>query len=140
MKLNKPIQKVNILNPTSQHKPRASGMSISDNIKNMNRAQISALGFFVVAGILLLAMLPLSSYPPHLGFLGIVSLITAYSILTKRPWANWLIFILVVINTVFGLYTLSAVGLSNIIVAAASLAYTALTLAITAFLVFKRKD
>jgi len=115
-------------------------MSIAAHLKNMNQAQLFALGFFAAAGILLLAALPLSSYPPHLGFLGIVSLITAYSILAKRPWANWLIFILVVTNTVFGLYTISAIGLSNVLVAAASLAYAVITWVVAVFLVLKRKD
>lgn len=115
-------------------------MPMESYFKNMNRAQISALSFFAVVGVLLLAVLPLSSYPPHLGFLGIVSLITAYSILTKRPWANWLIFILVVTNSVFGLYTLLAVGLSNMVVAALALAYTVATWTVAVLLVLKRKD
>ncbi len=115
-------------------------MTMTAHLKNMNSAQRSALGFFAVTGIILLAALPLSSYPPHLGFLGIVSLITAYSIFTKRPWANWLIFILVITNSAFGLYTFSAVGFSNIIVAATSLAYTVLTWMVTILLLLKRKD
>ena len=115
-------------------------MSMAAHLKNMNIAQRSALAFFAVVGVLLLAVLPISSYPAHIGFLGIVSLITAYSILTKRPWANWLIFILVITNSVFGLYTLSAVGLSNLVVAACSLVYTVATWTVAVLLVLKRKD
>ena len=53
-----------------------------------------------------------------MGFLGIVSLITAYSLFTKRAWAPWLVFIMLVTITVFSGVTLYSVGFSNLLVTA----------------------
>jgi hypothetical protein len=96
--------------------------------------------FFAVTGILLLVFLPLSSFPPHLALLGILSLITAYSLLSNRVWATWLVFILLITISVFSLYTLYAVGFSNAIVALIMVAYAALTWAVVAWLWLRRKD
>jgi len=105
----------------------------------MNRIQQSALAFYSVAGILLLAFLPLTGFPPHLGFLGILSLITAYSLFTKRVWALWLIGILFVVNSAFGLFTLYSTGFSNILLALSMIAFIALTWIISIYLVQRRR-
>ncbi|MGD6807884.1 MAG: hypothetical protein ACQCN4_13115 [Candidatus Bathyarchaeia archaeon] len=105
----------------------------------MSPVKLAATAFFGVAGILLLALLPLTGFAPHLGFLGIMSLITEYSLFTKRAWGIWLVYFMLIVNTVFGLYTLFAVGLSNILVMLAMLTYAVLTWASTAILILKRK-
>ena len=102
-------------------------MSIATKFKSLNGPQLAAIAFFTATGIMLLAFLPLSGFPPHLGFLGILSFITAYSLFTKRPWTQWLLFILLVTITVFSLYTLYAVGFSNILVTLSMLGYAILT-------------
>ena len=102
-------------------------MSIKTKIKSLKPSQLVAIAFFVATGIMLLAFLPLSGFPPHLGFLGILSFITAYSLFTKRAWAQWLVFILLVTITAFSLYTLYAVGFSNLLVALSMLGYAILT-------------
>ncbi|MCL2475929.1 hypothetical protein [Candidatus Bathycorpusculum sp.] len=83
--------------------------------------------------------LPLTRFPPHVGFLGIFSLITAYSLLFKRAWAPWLGFILLVTITVFSLYTLYFVGFSNTLVALSMLLYPVSTWIVTALLLIKKK-
>jgi hypothetical protein len=88
----------------------------------------------------LLVFLPLSGFPPHLALLGILSLITAYSLLTNRVWATWLVFIQLITISVFSLYTFYAVGFSNVIVALIMVAYVALTWAVAAWLWIRRKD
>jgi hypothetical protein len=113
---------------------------MATKLKGMNRIQLASIAFYGVTGILLLAFLPLTSFAPHLGFLGIVSLITAYSLITKRAWAPWLVFILLVTNSVFGLYTLVSIGFSNVLVALAMLAFTVLTWVVSALLLLKRKS
>jgi hypothetical protein len=92
------------------------------------------------AGVLLLAFLPLSGFPPHLAFLGIAILITVYSLVIRRPWANWLAEIKVILNSVFGLYTAAAVGLSNIRVFSAALTYAVATWAVPIMMLLKIKD
>ncbi|MDR0373780.1 MAG: hypothetical protein LBI79_09605 [Nitrososphaerota archaeon] len=115
-------------------------MSIATKLKSLNRNQLIAIVFYVSTGILLFASLPLTRFPPHLGFLGILGLISAYSLLTKRAWAPWLMFILLITNTVFSLYTLYFVGLSNVMVALSMLTYAVLTWIVTALVLIKRKD
>lgn len=102
-------------------------MTITTKQKRINRIQLLSVGFYAVTGVLLLIFLLFTGFPPHIGFLGIVSLITAYSLYAKRVWAPWLVFILLVTSTVFSVITLYAVGLSNLFVTAMLLPYLVLT-------------
>ena len=115
-------------------------MSIATKLKGFNRIQLASAAFYAVTGILLLAFLPFTGFPPHMGFLGIVSLITSYSLFIKRVWAPWLVFILLVSITVFSAITLYSVGLSNLLVTAMILPYLVLTWVFTVQLLLKRKD
>ena len=115
-------------------------MSLATKLKTFNPTQLAFIAFFALTGIILLAFLPLTGFPPHLGLIAIVSLITAYSLFAKRAWAPWLVIILFVINTVFSLYTLYSIGLSNTLIALSMIAYAALTWVVTAYLILKRKD
>ena len=115
-------------------------MSIATKLKGFNRTQLASAAFYAVTGILLLAFLPFTGFPPHMGFLGIVSLITSYSLFIKRVWAPWLVFILLVSITVFSAITLYSVGLSNLLVTAMILPYLVLTWVFTVQLLLKRKD
>jgi hypothetical protein len=115
-------------------------VSLSTKLKTQKPLQLASLAFFAVTGIILLACLPLTGYPPHVGFLGILSLITAYSLLTKRAWALWLVAILLITITAFTLITLAASGFSNILVALSMLGYAILTWVFTTYLLLKRKD
>jgi hypothetical protein len=112
---------------------------LTAKLKSTSRIQLTAIAFYAVTGVLLLAFLPFTGFPPHLGFLGIVSLIAAYSLFTRRAWAPWLVFILLAANTVFSLYTLYSVGWSNVLVALSMLAYAVLTWIVTGLVLIKRK-
>jgi hypothetical protein len=114
-------------------------VSIATKLKSFNRIQLASIAFFAVTGILLLVFLPFTGFPPHMGFLGIVSLITAYSLFTKRAWAPWLVFIMLVTITVFSAVTLYSVGFSNLLVTAMMLPYLVLTWVFT-ILLLRRKD
>jgi hypothetical protein len=105
----------------------------------MNRIQQASLAFFAASGVLLLVFLPLTGFPPHLGFLGILSLITAYSLLTKRVWTVWLIGVLLVANSAFGVFTLYSAGFSNVLLALSMIAYVALTWVISIYLFQRRR-
>jgi hypothetical protein len=115
-------------------------VSLSKRLKTFKPFQLASITFYAVTGLILFAFLPLTSYPPHLGFLGIFSLITAYSLFFKRGLASWLVAILFIVNTAFSLDVLFSVGFSNIIVALSMLAYAVLTWVFTANLLLKRKD
>lgn len=114
-------------------------MSIATKLKTMNRFDLASIAFYAVTGIILLVFLPLSGFPPHLALIGIVSLITAYSLFTKRVWAPWLVAILFVVNSVFSLYTLYSVGFSNVLTALSMIVYAVLTWLFTIYLLLKRK-
>ncbi len=115
-------------------------MSLANKLKTFKPFQLAAIAFYAVTGIILLAFLPLTGYPPHLGFLGILSLITAYSIFVKRGWAPWLVAALFIVNTAFSLDILFSIGFSNVLVALSMLAYAVLTWVFTAYILLKRKD
>ncbi len=115
-------------------------MSLSKRLKTFKPFQLAAIAFYAVTGLILLALLPLTGYPPHLGFLGIFSLITAYSLFAQRAWAPWLVAILFIVNTAFSLDVLFSVGFSNLVVASSMLAFALLTWLFTAYLLLKRKD
>jgi len=115
-------------------------VSLLKRLKTFKTFQLAAIAFYAVTGLILLAFLPLTGYPPHLGFLGIFSLITAFSLFAKRGWAPWIVAILFIVNTVFSLDVLFSVGFSNILVALSILAYAVLTWVFTAYLLLKRKD
>jgi hypothetical protein len=115
-------------------------VSLATKIRSFKLLQLAALAFFAVTGIILLATLPLTGYPPHVGFLGIFSIITAYSLFAKRVWAPWLVAILFLTITGFTLVTLGSAGFSNLLVGLSMLCYFIFALIFTMYLLLKRKD
>ena len=83
-------------------------MTLATKLKSFSRIELASIAFYSISGIILLASLFLTSFAPQLGLLGIISLIVAYGLFTKRDWAPWLLFILFVAATTFSLYTLYA--------------------------------
>jgi hypothetical protein len=114
-------------------------VSLSKILKTFKTVQLASIAFYAVTGLILFAFLPLTGYPPHLGFLGIVSLITAYSLFAKREWAPWIVAILFIVTTAFSLDVLFSIGFSNTMVALSMIAYAVLTWFFTASLLLKRK-
>ncbi len=114
-------------------------MSMAAKFRNLSRIQQATAAFYLITGIMLLAFLPLTGFPPHIGFLGIVSLIAAYSLLVKRVWAPWLVFILLVSITVFSVFTLYSVGLSNILVTLSMFGYVVLTWLVSVLLLRRKR-
>jgi hypothetical protein len=114
-------------------------VSLLTKLKTFNRLELASIAFYAISGIILLAFLPLTGFPPHIGFLGILSLITAYSLFIKRAWTPWLVAILFAAATVFSLYTLYSSGFSNALIGISMIAYTVLTWIFTAYIILKRK-
>jgi hypothetical protein len=113
--------------------------TLTSKLKNLNRIELAALAFYIVSGVILLVFLPLTSYAPQLGLLGILSLIVAYGIFTKRGWAQWPIFILFVAASTFSLYTLVVVGFSSALLGLSMVGYVVLTWIFAIYLLLIRR-
>jgi hypothetical protein len=114
-------------------------VSLATKLKNFNHTELASMAFYAISGLVLLVSLPFTAYPPHLAFLGVLSLITAYSLFTKRVSAPWLVAILLVVISVFSLYTLYSVGLSSVLIALSMVAYAVLTWVFTFYLLLRRR-
>ncbi len=114
-------------------------MNLIPKLKTKSRAELASIGFYLVTGIILFAVLVLTGFPPHLALIAITSLITAYGLFTKRFWAIWLVAILFIVISTFALYTLISVGFSNPLTVMSLTVYTVMTWIFTVYIVFKRK-
>ena len=117
-----------------------SSAALTRRIKGFNRTELAALAFYALSGILLLVFLPLTGYPPQLGLLGILSLITGYGFFTKRGWAPWILFVLFAGASTFAIYTLAVAGFSNALIGVSLIVYAVLTWIFAAYiLLIKRR-
>ena len=106
-------------------------------VKTLSLTALAPVAFYSVVDVLFLVLLPFASYPPHIALTGIMSLITAYGIFTKRFWAKWLIAALFFVATTISLCTLYYVITSNWIVSISLIAYAVLTWIFTARLLLR---
>ncbi len=114
-------------------------MSIASRLRRFNRVELAAFIFFVIAGIILLVYLPLTGFPPQLGLLGILSLFSAYGMVTKRGWMPWLVFVLLASVSAFTIFTLISVGFSNALLGASMIVYAALSWLLSAYILLKKR-
>lgn len=114
-------------------------MSLGSKLKTIDIKAQAPTVFYGAAGILFLVLLPLANFPPHIGLIGISSLITAYSLLKKTFWATWLVVAMFFVNTTFSMYTLAYVLFRDWIMSISMIAYAVLTWAFTAYTLSKRK-
>jgi hypothetical protein len=114
-------------------------VSLASKLKTSSRAEQLSIIFYVISGVFLLVLLPFASFAPHLGLIGIFSLITAVSVLLKKKWAIWLVAVLFITASVFSLWTIFSIGLSSLIITAGLVAYFAFTLLATVYLGLYRK-
>ncbi|HYA78674.1 MAG TPA: hypothetical protein VEF91_08165 [Verrucomicrobiae bacterium] len=113
--------------------------SLASKLKGFNRVELAALAFYALSGIILLVFLPLTGFPPQLALLGILSLITDYSIFTKRGWAPWLLFILFAGASTFSIYTLAFAGFSNALLGISLTVYVVLTWIFAAYILLTKR-
>ena len=114
-------------------------LALASRLKNFNRIELIALAFYAISGITLMVSLPFTQYAPHLGLLGILSLIVGYGVFTKRGWAPWLIFILFVAASTFSLYALVVAGFSNVLLGLSMVGYVVLTWVFAIYLLLIRR-
>jgi len=110
-----------------------------ENTRTLNLATLAPIAFYALVGVIFLILLPLSNYPPHIALTGIMNLITACSLFTKRSWAKWLVIALFLVATTLSLCTLYYFIFSNWIVSLSLIAYLAFTWLFTALLILKSK-
>jgi hypothetical protein len=115
-------------------------MSLRTRLGIESGEMVAALFFYVIVGIVFLASLPLTDFAPHLGIIGIFSLVTAYGTLKKRSWTIWPVIILLFAGTTFSLYTLYFSLPSNYILGLGTIVYLVLTWVFTGYLFSKRRS
>jgi hypothetical protein len=113
-------------------------VSISAKLAKLKRNELLSIVFYVISGVLMFVVLPFTNYAPHLGFVGIVSLVTAYSLFAKRSWAPWLVVILLIVNNVLSIWTLAATGFSNILVGLSMVGLLVFTWLVSIYLLLLR--
>jgi hypothetical protein len=114
-------------------------MSIKSKLKMENIGIFLALAFYAVVGVVCFVVLPMAKFPPHIGIMGILSLITAYGIFKKRVWAVWLVVALLFIATTFSVSILYYYFGKDLFIDVSMFAYLILTWAFTIYAVAKRK-
>ncbi len=114
-------------------------MSIAERLKIDDKGIFASLLFFAVSGVIFLGLLPSSDYAPHIGILGIFSLISAYGLLEKRSWSIYLVLIVFFSGTIFAAYMLYYGLVSDLITGLLALAYVVLTWIFTILVAAKRK-
>jgi hypothetical protein len=114
-------------------------VSFASKIRTVGIQTLAPTLFYGAAGIILLVLLPLANFPPHIGLTGLLSLVTAYGIIKKRFWAFWLVVALFAVATTISLYTLYVIGFTNVLVGVSMVVYAVLTWLVTLYIVLKRK-
>ena len=95
--------------------------------------------FYAIAGIVFLVLLPMTGFAPHIGLLGIISLITAYGLFRKRAWSFWPVVILFVSATTFALFMIYGLFAKELATSLIMVAYLILTWIFTGYAALKRK-
>ena len=113
-------------------------MSFASKLNIGGKGMLATLIFYAAAGIIFLALLPLTGFPPQLGIIGIFSLVAAYGTLTKRNWTIWFIVVLFLVATTFAVYMLYYYLLTDYILSIVTMAYLILTWVSTIYVARKR--
>ncbi len=114
-------------------------MALASKLQVDNLGLLATTAFYGVVGIIFLVLLAMSGFPPHIGLMGITSLIAAYGVFRKRFWSTWLVVALFFVATAFAFYTLYFVFATDILATAGMLAYAILTWIFTAYAIAKRE-
>jgi hypothetical protein len=114
-------------------------MSFKSRLKIENVGMFMTLIFYAVVGIICFAILPMTNFPPHVGIIGILSLLTAYGLFRKRVWTIWFVGVLFFIATAFSVATLYYSFGGDLLFDISMVAYLILTCAFTAYIAEKRK-
>jgi hypothetical protein len=121
-------------------------MKSKSKLKVENPAVLLFSLFYVIAGIAFLSIFVVYGFePPHVGPIGVLSLITAYYVFRMKRWAVWLAVALFLLGTTFGAVTLANSIVNQTFGGAllfhmALIAYLILTLIAFIYVAAKRKN
>ena len=99
---------------------------------------MATVAFYGVAGIILLVLMAMSGFPPHVALIGITSVIAAYGLLKRRFWSTWLVAALFFVITAFTLYTAYFTAGIDALATAGMIIYAILTWIFTIYAVKNR--
>ena len=114
-------------------------MSLGSRLRVESWGIFATSAFYAIVGIAFLALLPMSGFPPHVGILGILSLIAAYGMFRKRAWSFWFIIVLFFASTTFAFYVIFSVLTREYLLSVGMIFYLILTWVFTAYAANKRK-
>ncbi len=122
-------------------------MTLKSKLKVGNPAILLFSIFYLVVGLVEILFLAITSFigPPHLGVLGLLSLITAYGLFRMRRWSVFLVTALFFLGVTFGLTTLyNSIRLQTfegaMLFHASLITYLVLTLVAFTYVAAKRKS
>jgi hypothetical protein len=114
-------------------------MSLKSKLKIESVGMFVAFVFYAIVGIICFVALPMTNFPPHVGIIGVLSLITAYGLFKSRAWALWFVVALFFIATTFSACMLYYAFWNDILLDVSMIAYLILTWFFTAYTAAKRK-
>ncbi len=115
-------------------------MSLGSRLNIESKGIFASFIFYIVVGIAFLVSLPLTGFPPHVGIIGISSLIAAYGIFKKRSWAIWIVLMLFFVATAFSAYMLYGYYLlGDYLLGIGAIVYLVLTWVFSAYATSRRK-
>jgi len=114
-------------------------MSLKSKLKIESVGMFAAFIFYALVGIICFVALPITNFPPHIGIIGILSLITTYGLFKKRVWTIWIVVALFFIATTFSAFMLYYTFGQNMLLNVIVIAYFILTWILTAYTAAKRK-
>lgn len=115
-------------------------MSIKSKLKIESTGMLLASIFYLVAGAVCFFFLATNPSLIHIGIIGILSVVTAYGVFSKRLWAFWTAIILFFMITIFSAVMLYYFFGTDAIIDLSFVAYLILTWVSTMYLVSKRKN
>jgi hypothetical protein len=115
-------------------------MSLGSKLNIESRGMFAAVVFYLVVGIIFLVLLPLASFPPHIGVIGIFSVIAAYGVFRKRNWTIWFVIILFLVATTFSACMLYYYLQTDYVWSVVMIVYLILTWVFTAYVASKRRS
>jgi len=121
-------------------------MPLKSKLKIENPAVLLFSIFYAVVGIVFLFVFVIYNLQfPHLGIIGVLSLIAAYGVFRMEKWAVWLVIALFFLGTTFGAITLyDSIVLQTfegaLLLHAALIAYLIMTIVTFMYVAAKRKN